>query len=234
MPYFRQVLNDKTGCISYIIGCPTHQTWAVVDPQPDIEQYLQLAQREGYKISHIFDTHIHADHISGARKLAENTGAKIHLYKDAQVKFDFTALQDGEVVKVGNQRISAIHTPGHTPEHVCLLHNQFLLTGDTLFVGDVGRLDLQGAGTAEELYHSLFDKLLKLDDYLAVMPAHYGKSACGKGLSPVPNSTLGFEKRNNYALKPRTVDEFVKLVSSNPPAPPADYLRIKKTNTGAA
>ncbi len=232
MPYFRQILHDRTGCASYIIGCPTQKTWAVIDPQADIEQYLSLADSEGYKITHIFDTHIHADHVSGARPLAEKTGAKIHLYKDAGVKFDFIPLQDGETVKLGNQRIKALHTPGHTPEHICLLHNQFLLTGDTLFVGDVGRLDLHGAGTVEELYHSLFDKLLKLDEYLAVMPAHYGKSMCGKGLSPVPNSTLGFEKRNNYALKARTMDDFVKLVTSNATAAPPDYHRIKKINIG--
>ncbi len=232
MPYFRQALHERTGCISYIIGCPSYSSWAIVDPQPEIEPYLKMAESEGYKITHIFDTHIHADHLSGSRKLAEKTGADLYLFKEADVKFDFVPIGDGEVVKLGNQKIRAIHTPGHTPEHICLLHNQFLLTGDTLFVGDVGRLDLQGAGTVEDLYHSLFDKLLKLDDYLAVMPAHYGKSLCGKGLSPVPTSTLGFEKRYNYALNVKSLEEFAKMVTGNPSAPPPDHLHIKKANIG--
>ncbi|MFQ5951505.1 MAG: MBL fold metallo-hydrolase, partial [Candidatus Geothermarchaeales archaeon] len=170
MPYFRQFLHDETGCISYVIGCPTKGVCAVVDPQLDTEQYLKITEGSGFRITDIFETHVQADHISGNRRLAEKTGATIHFHREADVQFEFNPLTDGEIVKVGNQKVKVTHTPGHTPESVSLQFNRYVMTGDTLFAGDVGRLDLAGAGTAQQLYESLFNKLLKLPDYLLVSP----------------------------------------------------------------
>ena len=234
MPYFRQLLHDETGCISYILGCPSKGVCAVVDPQADIEQYLGIARTEQLKITHVLETHVQADHLSGYRKLAEETGADVYLHEDADVEFKFNPVREGSVLTIGNQKVRVIHTPGHTPESTSLLFNQFILTGDTLFAGEVGRLDLKGAGTAEQLYHSVYDKLLGLADYLVVSPGHYGKSLCGKGLQPVPSSTLGYERRFNYALQAKSKEDFVRQVMEHPSGQPANYQRIKRINRGAS
>lgn len=190
-----------------------------------------MAKKLGLKITFVFDTHIHADHVSGARKLSEESGAPVFLHESAKVDFPFQAVKDEERFRVGNRRLKIMHTPGHTPESISLLFDgRLVLTGDCLFVGDVGRLDLIGAGTAEELYTSIYEKLLKLDDLVEVYPAHYGGSLCGKGLEQKPSSTIGYERRNNSALNLRSRDEFLTYVIQNPPRPPAEYQRIKQTN----
>ncbi len=230
---FRQILKEDSSCASYLVGCQSKASAAIVDPQLEVEGYIELAERSRVKITHVIDTHIHADHISGARKLALLTGAPIYLNESADVNFEFSSLRAGEEFRVGNRRLRAIHTPGHTQESISLLvDGRLVLTGDTLFVGDVGRLDLAGAGTAEQLYSSLFEKLLKLDDVVEVYPAHYGKSLCGKGLEEKPSSTIGFERRNNYALRSSSMPDFIEFVTGSPPVLPPDYLKIKKLNKG--
>lgn len=230
---FRQILKEDTSCASYLVGCQNKASAAIVDPGLEVERYIELAERSRVKITHVIDTHIHADHVSGARKLVQLIGAPLYLNESADVNFEFTSLRDGEEFRVGNRRIKAIHTPGHTLESMSLLvDGRLVLTGDTLFVGDVGRLDLAGAGTAEQLYSSLFDKLLKLDDLVEVYPAHYGKSLCGNGLEEKPSSTIGFERRDNYALRSSSMADFIEFVTGSLPPLPPDYLKIKKLNTG--
>ena len=230
---FRQILREDTSCASYLVGCQSKVSGAIIDPQLEVEQYVALAEKTRVKITHVIDTHIHADHQSGARRLGELTGASIYLHESAKVNFDFTPLRDGDEFRVGNRRIRVIHSPGHTPESMSLMvDGRLVLTGDTLFVGDVGRLDLAGAGTPEQLYSSLFDKLLKLDDLVEVYPGHYGKSLCGKGLEEKPSSTIGFERKYNYALKASSMEDFVKFVAASPHPLPPNYLKIKKLNRG--
>jgi glyoxylase-like metal-dependent hydrolase (beta-lactamase superfamily II) len=156
--YLKQITNDKTGCVSYVGYCFSCKVGYVVDPLDDIQPYLQIANENGIKITHIFNTHIQADHISGDRKLAERTGAKIYMHESAKVNYGFEPLKHGDILAIGNPRVKSIHTPGHTPESVSLLFAEYpkksesiVFTGDTLFRG-VGRLDLEGAGTPEQLY----------------------------------------------------------------------------------
>jgi glyoxylase-like metal-dependent hydrolase (beta-lactamase superfamily II) len=231
VPYLRQFVHEEAGCLSYVVGCPSKSVCAVVDPRDDIQPYIDLASRERFRITHVFDTHAHADHISGTRKLAAAVGAPLYLHKSAPVRFPFTPVRHGDVLRIGNQPLQVVHTPGHTPESVTyLFSDSFLLTGDTLLVGNVGRLDLEGAGTVEQLYDSVFNKLLGLGDHLGVLPAHFGRSLCGSGLSPVPYSTLGIERRTNFGLQARSLDDFRSLVGAVLEEQPSDYRRIKHIN----
>lgn len=207
--YFRQILHEERSCLSYLVGCPTKGVCAVVDPQGDPQFYIEKAVQNGMSITHIIETHIHADHISGAKDLYAQTGAPIYLGPGCKVNYDYVPLTDGQVLEVGNRRIRVIHTPGHTPEHVCLLGDDwFLLTGDTLFVGDVGRVDLASEtllpedlrNRARQLYQSL-QKLLTLPDWTEIYPAHYAGSVCGRGIDGKMISTLGRERRENPSLK---------------------------------
>src|SRR5215467_11005860 len=168
------------------------------------------------RITHIFETHVQADHLSGARRLAEATGAPVIFHRSAPVEFPHVDVEDGQRIDLGNVSLSILHTPGHTPDSVSILVTDktrasepwFVLTGDTLFSGGVGRPDLLGAGTetrqAEELYDSLCGKLLALPDHIEIFPAHFSGAACGKGLSGKPGSTIGFERRFNLALQHRS------------------------------
>jgi len=205
-----------------------------VDPQPDIAPYLAAAAEKAMRITHIFETHVQADHLSGARRLSEATGAPAFYHAAAPVTFTHAALEDGESYDLGNVGIEVLHTPGHTPDSVSLLVTDrtrapepwFVLTGDTLFSGGVGRPDLFGAGQeralAEHLYDSLRGRLLALPDHVEVFPAHFGGAACGKGLSGKPGSTIGFERRFNPALQLGARDAFVDFVLADlPPQPPA-------------
>src|SRR5919109_1052242 len=201
--FLKQVTNDTTGCVSYVGYCYSCKAGFVIDPLEDMEPYLQVAKDSGIQITHIFNTHIQADHISGDRKLAEKTGAKIYMHESAKVNYNFEPLKDGDSLAIGNPQVKVIHTPGHTPESISLLFTEYpkvsesiLFTGDTLFRGNVGRLDLEGAGTPEQLYESV-NKLFSLEEFVAVLPGHFGKSQCGVGLSSVPISTIGYEKRFN-------------------------------------
>jgi hydroxyacylglutathione hydrolase len=238
----KQICTDTTSCASYVLGCPGRGECAVVDPREEISEYLDLAKRRGTRITHIIETHVHADHISGARKLSEVTGAPIHLHEAADVNYAHQSLQNSQTIDMGNARINVIYTPGHTPESVSLLYSDktrstspwAVLTGDTLFVGDVGRLDLVGAGTPDQMYDSIFNKLLSLDDYVEVYPAHYAGSVCGKGMSPKTVSTIGYERRFNPALGARNKDEFATYLKANAPKPFPEAGKIKKMNAGQA
>jgi hydroxyacylglutathione hydrolase len=216
----------------------------VVDPQPDIEPYLEAAAQKGMRITHIFETHVQADHLSGARRLAAATGAPVFYHESADVRFPHVDVEDGEEHETGNVRMVILHTPGHTPESVSILVTDgsrapepwFVLTGDTLFSGGVGRPDLLGAGVetalAEQLYDSLFGKLLKLPDHIEVYPAHFGGAACGKGLSGKPGSTIGFERRFNPALQLTSKDDFVRFVLADLPSQPPAFAENRRKNLG--
>ena len=242
VPFLKQVRNDASSCASYVLGCPTAQECVVVDPKEDVSEYIRLARHSGTKITHVLETHIHADHISGARELAKRTKAPLHLHESADVGFRFEPLKGNQVLDVGNLRLRVLHTPGHTTESISLLYIDktrtklpwAVLTGDTLFVGDVGRLDLVGAGTPQQMYHSLFNSLLPLDDYVEVYPAHYAGSVCGKGMSPKTTSTIGFERRFNPALQVSSMGEFTRYLKSNALKPFPEHKKIKAKNSGLA
>ena len=235
--YFRQVLHEDRSCASYIVGCPSLGLAAVIDPQDDAQRYIDEVEDNAMVISHVIDTHVHADHESGARALAATANAPLYLGSEAEVDFKFTPLNDGEVLEIGNRRCRVIHTPGHTPEHVNLFCDDwFVLTGDTLFVGDVGRVDLaytdideaEVRSRAKELYESL-QTLLSLRDDVEVYPGHYAGSTCGRGMDGKTISTIGRERRTNPALQ-LDPDLFVDYQVANTPPLPEDFLRIKSAN----
>jgi hydroxyacylglutathione hydrolase len=233
--YFRQLLNDETACASYLFGCKTESQFAVVDPHVDlVDDYIALAEREGIPIVAVFETHVQADHISGLPELVRRTAATAYLPEGAGVEFEHQPVADGEVVKLGNTEVRAMATPGHALAHHAYVVTDrtradepwFVLSGDALLVGDAGRPDLHAGGErgpedmARTLYRSLTERLLKLPDHLALYPAHYSGSVCGRGLSANPASTVGFERRHNRALQFTSEDAFVAaLLEDIPPAP---------------
>jgi hydroxyacylglutathione hydrolase len=233
--YFRQLLNDASGCASYVFGCKSQQRFAVVDPHVElVETYVELAEREGMPIVAVFETHVQADHVSGLPELVAGTGATAYLPAGAGVEFPHHALADREVVELGNTVVEPIATPGHAAAHHAYLVTDrtrgdepwFVLTGDALLVGDAGRPDLHARGEqsveqmARTLYRSLTERLMTLPDQLVLYPAHYSGSVCGRGLSANPISTIGFERRHNRALGCKDADAFVAaLVQDIPPAP---------------
>jgi hydroxyacylglutathione hydrolase len=238
---FRQFLHEQRSCASFLIGCPSKGVAAVVDPQGDISQYADVAEGHGLRITDVFDTHIHADHPSAARELAESLGATLRLGEGAEVGFRFEPLIDGEVIDVGNRHVKIIHTPGHTPEHVCLLVDDwFVLTGDTLFVGDVGRVDLALSELDEdelrkraETLHSSLQRLLELPDDTEIYPGHYAGSTCGRGMDGKTISTFGRERRTSRALN-LDLEGFVDYQVSSTPPLPEDLDRIKRANLARA
>ena len=236
---FRQILHDDKSCLSYFIGCVTKGVAATVDAQGNPEEYIKLADRLGLKITAVIETHIQADHLSSSPELARKTDATLYFGPKASVKYDFGELAGGATVQVGNRTIKAIHTPGHTAEHICLLVDDWLvMTGDTLFVGDVGRVDLVKVGTnpeqvkakAKDLYKSI-QKLLKLPDWTEIYPGHYAGSVCGKGMDSKTSSTIGRERRKNDVLQ-LSKREFVNYLLDNMPPAPADFIKIKHRNSG--
>jgi hydroxyacylglutathione hydrolase len=246
--FFRQLLNDETACASYLLGCPTHRLFAVVDPHIDlVDDYIALAQAQGVPIVAVLETHLQADHVSGLPALVERTGATAYLPAGAGVQFEHHPLADGEVVKLGNTEIQAVATPGHAQAHHAYLvtdHRRadepwLVLTGDALLVGDAGRPDLHAHGDhsveemARTLYRSLTDRLLTLPDHLVLYPAHYSGSVCGRGLSANPISTIGFERGHNPALGFDSEDEFVQaLVRDIPPAPEQQAAIVAANRAG--
>ena len=216
----------------------------MVDPQLEIEPYLEAAGQKAMRVSHIIETHVQADHLSGARRLAAATGAPILMHEAAAVEFPHVGIADGEEHEMGNVRMTILHTPGHTPESISILVTDrsrapepwFVLTGDTLFSGGVGRPDLLGTGAetdlAGQLYDSVFGKLLRLPDHIEVFPAHFGGAACGKGLSGKPGSTIGFERRFNPALQCASKEEFVRFVLADLPAQPEAFAENRRRNLG--
>lgn len=219
---------------SYIVADERTGKAAVVDPQRDVEQYLAFAAEKKLSIEHVVLTHFHADFVSGHLELQKRTGAEIYLGATAKAEYAFTKLADGAVVSLGEVSLRALETPGHTPEAICVLVEDkgkphAVLTGDTLFIGDVGRPDLMASVgvTAKELagklYDSLHKRLLALPDDVLVYPAHGAGSLCGKSLSSEPCSSLGQQKKFNYALQPMTKAAFVKLVTTDQPEAPAYF-----------
>ncbi len=233
--FFRQFLNDSTACASYLLGCPTHRQFAVVDAHVDlVDEYVLIADERGCEIVAVLETHVQADHLSGLPALVERTGATAYLPKGAEVAFEYEPLADGAVVRLGNTELRAMATPGHAPaHHAYVVIDQrrgdepwLVLSGDALLVGDAGRPDLHAHGgesveeMARSLYRSLTERLLSLPDHLLLYPAHYSGSVCGRGLSGHPVSTIGFERRHNQALRHDSEEAFVEsLVRDIPPAP---------------
>jgi glyoxylase-like metal-dependent hydrolase (beta-lactamase superfamily II) len=213
-----------------------------VDPRLEIEPYVEAAAEKSLRITHVIETHVQADHVSGARRLAAAAGARVLVHESADVAFPHVAVGDGDEHELGNVRLTFLHTPGHTPDSMCILVTDltrgpepwFVLTGDTLFAGGVGRPDLLGGGAetalAEQLYDSIYEKLLKLPDHLEIFPAHFGGAACGKGLSGKPGSTIGFERRFNPALRLASKSEFVDYVLADLPPQPAAFAEHRRRN----
>jgi len=240
---FRQILHPQTGCASYVFGCTGKGKLAVVDPHIEhLADYLDVAQQANSPIVAIFETHVQADHHSGAMQLAAATGAPIYLHESAQVAFPFTPLKEGDVVELGNDYVRVLHTPGHSADSISLVVSDkvrteapwLVFTGDTLFVGDVGRPDLHGdANTAlfaGQLYDSLFGKLLKLDDVVEIYPSHFAGSICGRAMSGKPSSTIGFERRFNPALQHTDRESFIAFVQKDQTPAPPEFATIRQAN----
>jgi glyoxylase-like metal-dependent hydrolase (beta-lactamase superfamily II) len=241
----RQFLHHDPVALSYLFGCGGKASGAVVDPVGDPSRYIDAAAQTGMRILYVIDTHIHADHVSSGRALADAAGAKYVLFHDAKAKPPFHGVRDGDMLELGNVTIEVMHTPGHTPEHICLLvrdktrsdESWFVLTGHTLMVGDLGRTEL--ATDAEEGARILFRsarRLKALPDHLEVLPGAYSGSVCGRSLSGKPTSTIGFEKRWNKAFRIDEEEAFVRrMLSDLPPAPPrAAELRALNAGVGVA
>ncbi len=245
--YFKQFYLGCLAHASYLIGSEGEA--AVVDPQRDVDEYINEAEAQGLKIRYVIETHLHADFVSGHRELAARTGAEIVFGKEAGATFPHRGVRDGDENKIGKVVLRFLETPGHTPESISVLvtdtevssQPQKILTGDCLFVGDVGRPDLAGgkgytpAMMAAMMYDTLHGKLLKLDDATEVYPALGAGSMCGKNMSKETSSTIGAQRKFNYALQPMSKDEFVRMMTAELPESPAYFHRDAEINrTGAA
>lgn len=239
----------------FFLGCLAHASYmissegvaVVVDPQRDVDIYLEAAAQKGLRIEHIIETHLHADFVSGHRELAERTGACIYMGAASGATFPHVAVKDGDSLRFGNSRVDFLETPGHTVESVCAVlydtadasQARAVFTGDTLFVGDVGRPDLSGEHSPQELaallYRSLHEKLLKLPDETEIFPAHGAGSLCGRQMSSERSSTIGKERRFNYALQAKNEDEFIRLLTDSLPPRPEYFGRdVELNRQGAA
>lgn len=244
--YFKQFYLGCLAHASYLIGDGGEA--AVVDPRRDVDEYIAEAAREGFRIKYVIETHLHADFVSGHRELSERTGAEIIFGAKARASFPHRAVEDGDEVQVGSVTLRFIETPGHTPESISVLlidneisaEPQRVLTGDTLFIGDVGRPDLAGAlGYTSEmmaamLYDSLHGKLLTLKDSVEVYPAHGAGSMCGRNISKETSSTIGQQRAFNYALQPMSKAEFVRMMTTDLPKAPAYFSRDAEYNRAGA
>lgn len=235
--YFQQFLNQLHGCATYLIASRDTREAALVDPGVVVNEYEEILRRRGLRLRYVIDTHIHADHVSGGRRLADAHGAELCLHESAQVAYPFHALRDGDELALGHVRLRVWHTPGHRPELISLLvinterspEPSMVLTADALLVGDVGRPDF-GGGDAEAQYQSIA-RLLDLPEWVAVFPGHF-EGPCGKGMCGRPNSTIGFEKLFNPIVR---LDRhaFVHAITSEIPARPLNMSAIEATNRGA-
>jgi hydroxyacylglutathione hydrolase len=252
--YFQRFYDTKLAQASYLIGCQRTGEAIVIDPNRDVQQYVDAAAEQGLRVTQVTETHIHADFVSGARELAQRTGAALALSAEggADWQYAFAAeagarlVRDGDELRVGNIRLAVLHTPGHTPEHISFLVTDTMaeagpwgiLTGDFVFVGDVGRPDLLEraagySGTMEAAAHTLFQSLKwfrALPDHLQVWPGHGAGSACGKSLGAVPSSTVGYEKRANWGVAATDEAEFVRMVLDGQPEPPRYFAEMKRIN----
>ena len=242
--YFQQFYLSCLAHASYMIG--SEGTAVVVDPQRDVAIYLEDAQKHGLKIAHIIETHLHADFVSGHRELGAHTGAKIHVGVRAGAQFPHHDVRDGDEIAFGRAVLRFLETPGHSADSICVLVTDLdrgpqpwaALTGDTLFIGEVGRPDLSPDHTAAELasmlYDSLHDKLLKLPDSVEIYPAHGAGSLCGRNISPERQSTIGKERALNYALRPMSREDFIRLMVTDLPERPEYFYRDKEINRAGA
>src|SRR5712692_6370608 len=236
--YFKQILDERCGCASYLIASRQSQEAAIVDPSIQIEPYEALLKDRGFRLRYVLDTHVHADHVSGARQLVARCGGELCLHASAQVVYPFRPLQDDEELPLGQLRLRVMHTPGHRRELISLLvvnpprspEASMVLTGDSLLVGDVGRPDF-GGGDAVAQYESL-SRLLRLPDWVAVFPGHF-EGACGKGMCGRPSTTIGFERLYNPLARLDRAP-FVSTLNANPPARPLNITAIEATNRGLA
>ena len=249
--FFQHIYDKSLAQASYFIGCQKAGVAAVIDPKRDVDTYLEIAKANNMKITHIFETHIHADFLAGSRELAKLTGAEMYLSDEGgkgwEYEFPHQGLKDGEKVQLGNLTFEIMHTPGHTPESISFLLTDnpaskkpvMLFTGDFVFVGDVGRPDLleKAAGIkdtadagAKQMYNSI-NKFAALADYIQVWPGHGAGSACGKALGAVPSTTVGYEKERNWALQYEGDEQgFVKYLLEDQPEPPKYFAMMKKLN----
>lgn len=236
--YFKQMLNERCGCASYLIASRQTNEAAIIDPAIETAQYDELLKERGFRLRYVIDTHIHADHVSGARALAAAHSAALCLYATAKVMYPFTPLHDGEELSLGQLRLRVLHTPGHRPELLSLLiinpersaEPSMVLTGDSLLVGDVGRPDF-GGGDPVAQYGSL-NRLLRLPDWVAVFPGHF-EGPCGKGMCGRPSTTIGFERLFN-PLARMDRGPFVATLTDGIPARPLNMAAIEATNRGGA
>ncbi len=252
--FFKQFYDQPLAQASYMIGCQATGNAIVIDPLRDIAPYLAVAASEGLRITHITETHIHADFVSGSRELAARTGAALYLSAEGGDDWQYafaesdsaTLLREGDSIMVGNIRLDVMHTPGHTPEHLSFVVTDEpassgpmgVVTGDFVFVGDVGRPDLlekaaRVANTMDAAARTLFQSLSRfreLPDHLQIWPGHGAGSACGKALGAVPSSTVGYEKRANWGLRITNEEEFVRTVLDGQPEPPAYFAQMKRIN----
>jgi hydroxyacylglutathione hydrolase len=240
---FRQVIQEDLGCASYLVGDSSAGLAVVVDPQWDIDPYLRLSRLHGVRIEHVLETHNHADHVSGHGRLARATGAIIHVHELAEAEYPHEAFTDGWTLAVGEVELEALHTPGHRPEHTSFLLSDAgrggdpwaVLTGDSLFVGDVARPDLaiEPREGAAGIFRSMHDRLFSLPDQVEVWPGHLGGSLCGSsGIDHKTSSTIGFERGHNRALRFSTMEEFVEDAVSTLGDRPPNVERIVALNQG--
>jgi len=237
----RQFLHSDPVAASYLFGCGGRAAAAVVDPLGELAPYLETAEAAGMRIRYIIDTHLHADHVSAGRALANAAGAEYVLFAEAATNFTFHGVRDGDVLELGNVAIRILHTPGHTPEHISLLVTDrtradeawLLFTGHTLMVGDLGRTEL--ASSAEEGARNLFgsvQRLKALPDYLEVLPGAYSGSVCGRSLSGKAFSTIGFERRHNKAFRIEDEPTFLRTMLADLPPPLPQAAHVRASNSG--
>jgi hydroxyacylglutathione hydrolase len=240
---FRQLIHDDLGCASYLVGDEHAGVTAVIDPRFEIDAYLELARYMGVRIEHILETHNHADHVSGHGRLAAATGATIHIHREARPQYEHEPFDDGWELELGSVRIRALHTPGHRPEHTSFALTDVarsdrpwaVLTGDTLFVGDVARPDLaiEKSEGARGIFRSLHGQLLTLPDSCEVWPGHLGGSMCGgPGMDMKVSSTIGYERASNPILRIADEDEFVAQALAKLGPQPPNFQAIVDLNTG--
>ena len=241
--FFRQVIHEDLGCGSYLVGDEGTGAAAVIDPQWDIDPYLRLSRLHGVRIEHVLETHNHADHVSGHGRLARATGATIHIHELAEAEYPHEPFTDGWKLRLGELEIEAVHTPGHRPEHTSFVLRDTsregdawaVLTGDSLFVGDVARPDLavEPRAGATEIFGSLHDRLLTLDDDVEVWPGHLGGSMCGSSaMDNKTSSTIGFERQHNPALRITSRESFVDAAIAELGDRPPNVEHIVALNRG--